>query len=114
MTQSGALNKKIIIGHKKWIEDDEGFQKVDFVPFARPWAKVDNITEPVSINDEKESVAKERVTFEIYYREGISTSMYIEFQKRIYQVTAIFNPGFENRMLILTGERENSRGSVDG
>lgn len=114
MTQSGALNKKIIIGNKEWIEDDEGFQSVQLVPLARPWAKVTNITEQVQVNNDKESVTKERVTFEIYYRDGISRSMYVEFQKRVYQITAIFNPGFDNEMLILTGERDNSRGVENG
>lgn len=114
MTQSGALDKKIVIGNKDWIEDDEGFQKPTLIPLAKPWAKVSNISEPVQINGDKESVVKERVTFEIYYREGITKSMYIEFQKRTYQITAIFNPNFANEMLILTGERDNSRGNSNG
>lgn len=111
MTQSGALNKRIVIGNKKWIEDEEGFQKFVLVPLAKPWAKVNNISEPVQINGEKESVVKERVSFEIYYRDGISKSMYVEFQNKLYQITGIFNPNFENIMLILTGERDNSRGN---
>lgn len=112
MTQSGALNRKIVIGNKQWVEDEEGFQKNILVPLARPWAKVSNISEPVEMNGEKESIVKERVTFEIYYREGVTKSMYVEFQKRVYQITAIFNPNFENEMLILTGERDNSRGNT--
>lgn len=114
MTQSGALNKKIVIGNKKLIKDDEGFQKMEMIPFSRPWAKVTNIDEPIQMNSENESVTKERVTFEIYYRDGISKAMYVSFQGRVYDITAIYNPGFENRMLILTGERDNSRGDLNG
>lgn len=109
MTQSGKLNKKIILGNKKWIKDDEGFQSFVIVPFCKPWASVKPITEQAGI-DEKESVMKERVTFEIYYREGVTKKMSIEFNGKIYQVTGIFNPGFNNEMLILTGERDDSRG----
>ena len=34
--------------------------------------------------------------------------MTIEFRKNMYQITAIFNPGFNNEMLILTGTRGDS------
>lgn len=114
MTQSGQLNKKIIIGNKKWVTDNEGFQSYTLEPIARPWAKVNNITESVSVNNEKESVTQERVTFEIYYREGITKKMYVKFQEKLYQIKGIFNPGFENKMLVLTGERDNSRGDNIG
>ena len=112
MTQSGFLDRRIIIGNKKYITDDEGFQHWEFVEFARPWAKIRNSTEPVVINDENESVTRERVTFEIYYRDGITKSMLIKFNGNDYQVSSIYNPGFRNEMLILTGERHNSRGEL--
>ena len=108
MTQSGALNKKIKIYNKEWTKNDEGFQTWNLKLVANPWTKVTNITEPIEVNGQKEGVAQERVTFEIYYREGISKGMTIEFRKNMYQITAIFNPGFNNEMLILTGTRGDS------
>lgn len=110
MTQSGKLNKKIILGNKKWKKDNEGFQYWEIEEFAKPWASVKPVTEQVDINGQDESVMKERVTFEIYYREGITKKMIIMFKDKVYQITGIFNPGFNNEMLILTGEREDSRG----
>lgn len=108
--QSGRFDRKIEIYKKKWIKDDEGFQKQELVLIAKPWAAIKNITENVDI-DEKETVAKERATFQIYYREEIDTSTKIKFNKKFYDVTAIFNPDFRNETLILTGERKQSRGS---
>lgn len=94
------------------VTNDEGFQSWQIVPFASPWARVKNITEQIEVDSSKEGVAKERATFEIYYREGINKSMSIIFRKNIYQITAIFNPGFDNKTLILTGERNDSLGDA--
>ena len=40
--------------------------------------------------------------------------MSIEFRNKDYEITAIYNPGFNDEMLILTGERKNSRGGKNG
>lgn len=109
MTQSGAMQHRIELGHIKWVTDDEGFQQQLFVPFARPWAKIKNQEEPVEINDGKETITRERITFEIYYREGINKSMLIRFQDKTYQINSTFNPNFKNEYLILTAIHENSR-----
>lgn len=114
MTQSGKLNKKIKIFKKTPKKDAEGFQFFERELVFSPWAFVKGNTEPVQIDNEKETVTKERVTFEIYYREGINTTMVVEFRNKEYEITAIYNPGFNNEMLILTGERKNSRGVVNG
>ena len=110
MTQSGRYDRKIILGNKKLIKDSQGFQSYEIVPFARPWASVKSSTDQVEVNDDKESVMNERVTFEIYYRPNITKNMYIVFKDKEYQITAIFNPGFRDETLVLTGERQQSRG----
>lgn len=117
MTQSGAMDRKIELGNIQWVTDEEGFQKQVFVPFAKPWAKIKNQEEPIEINDGKETITRERVTFEIYYRPGVTKAMLIKFQGKVYQVNGIFNPEFRNEYLILTASHENSRGDeikVDG
>lgn len=108
MTQSGAYDKKIAIGKVKMFTDNQGFQHREFVPEFRPWSKVTPLTEDIGPNTDLEQVAKERVTFEIYYREGISKNSQIMFRNKMYNVTAIFNPGFNNERLILTGTRDDS------
>lgn len=110
MIQSGKLNKRITIGHKVSMKDKEGFQSWDVKPFARPWAYVRNSSEPAEINEQKEAITKERITFTIYYRDGITNSMYIIFNNKYYQIKSIFNPNFENETLVLTAVRDNSRG----
>lgn len=110
MTQSGRYDRKIILGNKKPTKDPQGFQSYEIVPFARPWASVKPTTDQVEINNDKESVMNERVTFEIYYRPNITKNMYIVFKGNEYQITAIFNPGFSDETLVLTGERQQSRG----
>lgn len=110
MTQSGKLNKKIKIFKKTPKKDSEGFQYFEKDLKFTPWAFVKGNAEPVQVDNEKETVSKERVTFEIYYRDGIDTTMTIEFRNKEYEITSIFNPGFNDEMLILTGERKNSRG----
>lgn len=110
--QSGRLDKKIILGVKKQVKNKQGFQTMEFVEIARPWASVRPYEENAEINNEKESVMKERVMFEIYYRPNVTTNMYIIFRNKEYQITGIFNPNFENKYLRLTGEREQSRGDV--
>lgn len=114
MTQSGKLDKKIKIFKKIPIKDEEGFQSFEKQILHRPWAFVKGNTEPVQVDGEKETVTKERVTFEIYYRPGIDTTMSVEFRGKDYEITAIYNPGFNDEMLILTGERKNSRGRRNG
>lgn len=114
MTQSGKLNKKIKIFKKIRVKDKEGFQSFEKKYLHNPWAFVKGNTEPVQIDSEKETITKERVTFEIYYRDGIDTTMSIEFRNKDYEITAIYNPGFNDEMLILTGERKNSRGGKNG
>lgn len=112
MTQSGLLDRRIELGNIKWVTDDEGFQQQVFVPFARPWAQIKNSEEPVEINDGKETVTVERVTFKIYYREGITKAMLVRYNKKEYQINGIFNPNFRNEYLILTASTENSRGNI--
>lgn len=90
--------------------DSQGFQKAVFHEFARPWAKVTNVADAFNVNEDKEAVMRERLTFEIYYRPGITNNMSIEFMDKRYAITSIFNPRFENKTLILTGERDTSRG----
>lgn len=90
--------------------DSQGFQKAVFSEFARPWAKVTNVADAFNVNEDKEAVMRERLTFEIYYRPGITNNMSIEFMDKRYAITSIFNPRFENKTLILTGERDTSRG----
>ena len=51
--------------------------------------------------------------FEIYYRPGVTKNMSIIFRDQEYQITAIFNPGFRDEKLILTGERQQSRGDIN-
>ena len=94
----------------KMVKNDQGFQSSEFVQLARPWAKVTNSADNFSVNDDKESVMRERLTFEIYYRPGVTNNMSVEFMDKTYAITAIFNPQFKNETLILTGERDTSRG----
>lgn len=91
-------------------KDSQGFQRAVFVEIARPWAKVTNTADNFNVNEDKESIMRERLTFEIYYRTGITNNMSIEFMGKTYAITAIFNPQFQNKTLILTGERDTSRG----
>ena len=108
MTQSGAYDKKIAVGRTRMVTDDQGFQHRQFVADFRPWSKVTPLTEDIGPNTDLEQVAKERVTFEIYYREGVSKNSQISFRGKVYNVKAIFNPGFNNVTLVLTGERDDS------
>lgn len=108
MTQSGLLDKKIKIFKKVNVVNDEGFGTWTHELIASPWAKVHNVTEQVEVDSQKEGVSKERVTFEIYYRPGITKMMSIDFRNKKYQITAIYNPEFKDEMLILTGERNDS------
>lgn len=110
LVQSGLLNRKIRLGTIEMVKSSQGFQQATFKEIARPWARVDNTTESVDVNEDKESVLRERLIFEIYYRPGITKNMSIEFMDKRYAITAIFNPGFKNETLILTGERDTSRG----
>lgn len=108
MTQSGAYDKKIAIGKTKMVTDNQGFQHREFQAEFRPWSKVTPMTEDIGTNTDLEQVAKERVTFEIYYREGISKNSQIMFRGKVYNVKSIFNPGFNNVTLVLSGERDDS------
>lgn len=110
LAQSGQLNRKISLGNMEMQKDSQGFQKAVFREIANPWAKVTNVADSFNVNEDKESVMRERLTFEIYYRPGVTNNMSIEFMGKMYAITAIFNPRFENKMLILTGERDTSRG----
>lgn len=92
------------------VKDSQGFQRAEFVEIARPWAKVTNVADSFNVNEDKEAVMRERLTFEIYYRPGVTNNMSVEFMDKRYAITGIFNPGFQNKMLILTGERDTSRG----
>lgn len=109
MTQSGAMDRRIELGNVKWVTDDEGFQSQEFVPLAKPWAKITNQEEITEINDGKESVNVERVTFVIYFRPGVTQAMMIRFKGKIYEIKGIFNPNFRDVELHLTAYRDNSR-----
>lgn len=110
LVQSGQLNRRIRLGNMEMVRDSQGFQKAIFHEIANPWAKVTNVADSFNVNEDKESVMRERLTFEIYYRPGVTNNMSIEFMGKRYAITAIFNPRFENETLILTGERDTSRG----
>lgn len=114
MTQSGELSKKIKLGKIDFVTDDQGFQSRKFIQIATPWAKVTNVAEPITVNGEKENVAQERVSFEIYYREGVTKGMIVNFKGKNYSVTSLYNPNFENKMLILHTERDDSLKEVGG
>ena len=114
MTQSGKYDRRIILGKKELIKDSQGFQSYEFKEIARPWASIRTTTDNAQINEEKESVMDERVMFEIYYRPGVTKNMFIIFKDQEYQITAIFNPGFRDETLVLTGTRQQSRGGIDG
>ena len=114
MTQSGRYDRRIILGKKELKKDNQGFQSYVFKELARPWASVRTTTDNAQINEDKESVMDERVMFEIYYRPGVTKNMFIIFRDQEYQITAIFNRGFRNETLVLTGERQQSRGDANG
>lgn len=113
MVQSGRLNRRISLGVKKRVKDYQGFQTYDYVEIARPWASIRPVTEQSEINSDKESVMSERVTFEIYYRKDVTKNMYVIFDNKEYQITSIYNPGFENKYLELNGERDQSKGEAE-
>lgn len=114
MTQSGKYDRRIILGKKELKKDKQGFQSYVFKEIARPWASIRTTTDNAQINEDKESVMDERVMFEIYYRPGVTKNMFIIFRDQEYQITAIFNPGFRDETLVLTGERQQSRGDANG
>lgn len=114
MTQSGKYDRRIILGKKELKKDSQGFQSYEFKQIAKPWANIRTTTDNAKINEDKESVMDERVMFEIYYRPGVTKNMSIIFRDQEYQITAIFNPGFRDEKLILTGERQQSRGDING
>ena len=110
MTQSGNFDRKIELGHKKLVTDEQGFQSYEFVTIAKPWAFIQTEEETAQINEKMESVLNETVTFTIYYRKGVTKNMSIIYNGDEYSITGILNKDFRNEYLVLYTQRDESRG----
>ena len=83
-------NQIITIKENQMITDDEGYEKPELIEIKKVYAKIRGLRGK-EFFEAKQVQAEDIKTFNFKYFQGLTTSMYIDYKGRIYNIESINN-----------------------